>query len=184
MDGFLAYKFYLAVKLHFTNESYNVFTSKGRVRASYDSYLKRNDKGLFEGISYKFPQEKDYIQYLASNFMYGHPNVMYDSYDNGMILYKEFIKRKQSITRVFADDLSNLESCDCGDIFNLYMKKVITLESVVILDTLENVCDNIQNALIDDQIQLIKKSRGFVKFDKGKIATTYINFLKEIKENG
>ena len=180
MDGFLAYKFYLAIKLHFTSDSYDVFKSKGRVRATYESYLKRNDKGLFDALCYKFPQEKEYIQYIASNFMYGHPNVIYDSYDDGLVLYMRYIKRKQSITRVFADDLTKLTSYDCGDIFEAYLKNVITLESMVILDSIENVCDNVQNVLVEDQIRLIRKSRGFVKFDNSKIVTTYLNFLKEI----
>jgi hypothetical protein len=180
MDGFLAYKFYLAVKLHFTSDSYDVFKSGGRVKATYESYMKRNDKGLFEAIAYKFPQEKEYIQYVASNFMYGHPNVIYDSYDDGMMRYMEYVKRKQSITRVFADGLTKLKSYDCGEIFEAYLKNVITLESMVILDSIENVCDSVQNVLVEDQIRLIRKSRRFVKFDKSRIVATYLDFLKEL----
>jgi len=184
MDGYLAYKFYLAIKLHFTNDSYNVFVNKGRIKATYSSFLKRNDKGIFETLSRKFNSEKEYIQYIASNFMYGHPNVIYDSYDNGMIQYMEYIKRKQSITRVFVDGLSKLETMDCGEIFEAYLKKVITLESIVILDTIENVCDNVYNVLVEDQIRLIRKSAGFVKFDKGKIINAYVNFLEDLRTDG
>lgn len=181
MDGFLAYKFYLAVKLHFSSDSYDVFRSNGRIKATYESYLKRNDKGLFEGIAYKFPQEKEYIQYIASNFMYGHPNVIYDSYDDGMARYMEYVKRKQSITRVFANDLTKITSYDCHYIFDAYLKNLITLETVVILDTLENVCDSVYNVLVEDQVRLVKKSRKFVKFDNDKIVANYKQFLEDLQ---
>lgn len=189
MDGYTAYKLYLAIKLHFSKESYDVFKTKGRLRATEDSYYKRNDRGIFEGLSYKFKSEKEYIQYIASNFMYDHPNVLYDPYDYGMNYYKEFIKRKQSITRFFEDDLTKVEdyigiTTDCYEIFNLYLKDEIKLESLVILDTLENICDNVSNALIDDRILLVKKSHGFIKFDKQKIATVYVNFLRENRVDG
>ena len=111
--------------------------------------------------------------------MYDEQNFIYVNYDNEMVYYKEFIKRKQSITRVFVDDLSKIESIDSGIIFESYLKNVITFETLVILDTLENVCNNVHNVLIDDRIRLVKKSRGFVKFDKSKIVKSYVEFLKE-----
>lgn len=184
MDGYLAYKFYLAVKLHFTNDSYDVFKSKGRVKATYESYLKRNDRGLFESLAYKLKSEKEYIQYIASNFMYGNNNIIYGSYDDGMINYMEYIKRKQSITRVFVDDLSKLQTIDCHEIFDAYLKGIITLETVVILDSLENVCDSVYNILVENQIRLIRKARGFVKFNKAKIVQEYINFLEDLRIDG
>ena len=184
MDGFLAYRFYLALKLHFTSDSYDVFEHKGHTKTSYQSFLKRNDRNIFEGLAYKFNSEKEYIQYIASNFMYDHPNVIYDGYDNGMSRYMEYIKRKQSITRIFVDGLSKLNTIDCHEIFDAYLKNVITLETLIILDTLENVCDNVQNILIEDRIRLIRKSRKFVKFDTGKIAKAYVTFLEDLRTDG
>ena len=184
MDGYTAYKLYLAIKLHFTSDSYDVFINKGRVRATYDSYQKRNDRSIFEALSYKLKSEKEYIQYIASNFMYGHPNVIYESFDDGMVRYMEYTKRKQSITRVFVDGLSKLHTVDCHEIFDAYLKNVIALETVVILDTLENVCDRAYNPLVEDQMRLIRKSQGFVKFDKSKIVKEYIKFLEDLRVDG
>ena len=184
MDGFLAYRFYLALKLHFTSDSYDVFKHKGYTKTNYEKFLRRNDRNIFEGLAYKFNSEKEYIQYIASNFMYDHSNVIYDGYDSGMLRYMEYIKRKQSITRVFVDDLTKLNSIDTYEIFDAYLKNVITLETLVILDTLENVCDNVQNVLIDDRIRLVRKSRKFVKFDTDKITKAYVTFLEDLRTDG
>ena len=43
MEPFEVYRYYLALRLHFTTDSYNVIEQKGRVRATKNSFLKRKD---------------------------------------------------------------------------------------------------------------------------------------------
>ena len=43
MDEFSVYKMYLALKLHFTTENYDVIAQRGRVRASRAAFAKRKD---------------------------------------------------------------------------------------------------------------------------------------------
>ena len=43
MDPFDVYKLYLALKLHFTTESYDKTKTKGDVRGKKETFLKRKD---------------------------------------------------------------------------------------------------------------------------------------------
>ena len=43
MDEFSVYKMYIALKLHFTTDAYDVIKQKGRVRASRQAFAKRTD---------------------------------------------------------------------------------------------------------------------------------------------
>ena len=48
MDGFKAYKYYMAIKLHFTSLKYNVFETRGHVKGTRDTFNSRNDRYIFE----------------------------------------------------------------------------------------------------------------------------------------
>ena len=41
MDPFLVYKMYLALKLHFTTESYDITKHRGAVRGKKETFLQR-----------------------------------------------------------------------------------------------------------------------------------------------
>ena len=43
MDPFEVYKLYLALKLHFTTEKYDITKTRGGVKASEKAFLKRKD---------------------------------------------------------------------------------------------------------------------------------------------
>lgn len=196
MDGFKAYKYYLAIKLHFSDPSFNVFVNRGRVRGSFAKFSSRNDRYLFERLARQF-DDKEYIQYIASNFMYGHTDVIYDSVE-AMSNYKEFLRRRQAITRTFTDDLSTVVSSGAQyndfsgskipDVLQLMIGGKITLETVVILDTLDSIVDKIKGStqislMLGSELTKITKSRGFVKFDPDKIATPYRQFLEDVEGN-
>lgn len=196
MDGFRAYKFYTAIKLHFTSKSYDVFKHNGHVRGSYDSYLKRNDYNLFERLGRKFKDERIFIQYIASNFMYGNPNMIWEDSEAGQN-FQEFIRRRQSMTRVFENDLHTIAASGFGldrilnfsgqkfpFVLSLHTAGQITIETVSIINDLTNFIDNIADnpflTVIEQQLMVIKKSKGFVKYDKDKIDKVYQNFIEEL----
>lgn len=196
MNGFKAFKYYTAIRLHFTSPKFNVFVNRGHVKGSYQAYTSRNDYSLFEKLARMFGSDKELIQYLASNFMYGNPDVVYDP-DLSMINYKEFLKRRQSITRIFADDLDTIiqsgaqyqfSGLQIPDVLQLLMAKRITLETLVILDTLDGIVDKMKQSshmslLLGDDLHRIEKSRGFVKFDSERIKQPYSEFVQEVESN-
>ena len=58
MNGYEAYKLYLAIKLHFSTEDYDFIKHNGKVNCSLDSFTKRNDKYFFHRLSTRFKDEE------------------------------------------------------------------------------------------------------------------------------
>ena len=50
MNGYEAYRLYLAVKLHFSTENYDFFKHNAKVNASIGSFTKRNDRYFFHRL--------------------------------------------------------------------------------------------------------------------------------------
>ena len=73
VNGFKAYKYYMAVKLHFTTDKYNVFDTGGKGKGSVDAFKRRSDRFHFENIAHKISEDKKLIQYYVANFAYGNP---------------------------------------------------------------------------------------------------------------
>lgn len=199
MNGFQVFKYYTAVRLHFTNSTFNVFVNRGHIKGSVDRFNNRNDRLLFEKVARMFPNDKDCIQFLAANFMYGNPEFIYEL-PTAEVNYKEYIRRRQSITKIFSDDLDTIarQGARYGDdeftgqkipdVLQLYLAKRITLETVVILDTLDDIVSRLRRGthvslLLGDDLRKIEKSRGFVKYDSYKIMSPYHNFIEEIQGN-
>lgn len=196
MDGFKAYKYYMALKLHFTDPRFNVFVNRGRVRGTRDKFMARNDRMIFEKLARQFDTEKEYIQYIAASLMYGHSQVVYEPSD-AMANYKEFLRRRQSITKIFTDDLAkiidtgaqyNFSGQDVPDLLQLLMSKQITLETMVILNDLDAIVDKMKQnnqivLLLGDELMRIEKSKGFIKYDSARIMSPYLSFLEDLKGN-
>jgi hypothetical protein len=64
MNGYQAYKYFMAVKLHFTTEKYDLFEKRGRVSGTQATFEKRNDRGLFEKLADNFDTDQQLIQFL------------------------------------------------------------------------------------------------------------------------
>lgn len=189
MDGFKAFKYYMALKLHFTQPKFDVFVNRGHVKGSYEKFLNRNDHMIFERLGRQF-NDRDFIQYVASNFMYGHSDMIYDNTDS-MANYKEYLRRKQSITKVFSDDVQVI--MDSGaqyefsgnkipDVLQLLIAKKITLETVVILNDMDHFVDQMKQStialMLGDELLRIEKAKGFVKYVPEKIKPIYDEYLK------
>lgn len=192
MDGVKAYRYYMAIKLHFTSEKFNVFENKGAIKGSRETIQARNDYYIFEKLGRKFSTDKEYIQYIASNFMYGNHDVVYNIGYESESLYKEYIKRKQSITKVFTDDCHtivneldkiNFTNNQLPYIIRLYLSNRITLETVRILDDKLNIIQHLKlkNQMVykmfEDSLRIIEKSKGFVKYNKDKIDMVYEDII-------
>jgi hypothetical protein len=196
MNGFKAYRYYLALKLHFTKEKFNVFENRGNVKVSLDTYLARNDSYLFEKLSRKYNTDKDYIQYIVSNFAYGNINMIYDE-GTAEQYYIKWNKVKESITRTFTDnlntivyeaekqgiDISEVNNCTNNDIpfiIKLYLGKLIEPQTISIINDFTNVIDMWQleptvNLILEDDLIRMKKLKGFFSYDKEKLKQIYIS---------
>lgn len=203
MDGFKAYKYYIAIKLHFTKDNFDVFKNRGNVKGTRDAFNARNDRYMFEKLARKYPVDKDLIQYYVANFAYGNDAAIY-SFEEAETNLLEWNRRKQSITKIFADDCNkilmdackskykeesifNLTNKGYSSILKLFLGNQISLESLRIIDDLHPVIDSWKEnssmvLLWENEIRRIEKSKGFVKYDSEKVAKVFNNFIQEIKE--
>lgn len=198
MDGFKAFKYFQAIKLHFTSERYDVFEMNGRVTGTRASFEKRNDRGLFEKLAKKFDTDRELIQFLAANFAYGHRNVVYSAESDEY--YTLWMRRKESITQVFKNDLNSivshfeknnvsgeaLYSIETGmpELLNMYIGGHVSLETMVILQNFDDYLSKWEPIIMlwHDHFLVIRKSNRFVKFKKDRVQSIYDNFKEELKE--
>jgi hypothetical protein len=198
MTGFKAFRYYLALKLHFNNDKFNVFQNKGNIKYSYETFNIRNDRYIFDKLARKFDTDQELIQFLVANFAYGHDNMIF-AIEEANEYYLEWQKRKQSITRIFKDDLNTIElesqknALSLDQIINftlneypciirLYLGKKISIESVSILnDSLGFIPKWKQNKsamlILESDIRKIEKVKGFVKYDAEKIKPIFNEFI-------
>lgn len=203
MDGYKAYRYYLAIKLHFTTDKFNVFENRGNVKGTREAFNARNDRYIFEKLALKHSDDKQIIQFFVSNFAYGNDTAIYagqEAEDN----FLQWNKRKQSITKIFVDDLATLltyvevNRLKHSAIFNftqdeypialkMFIGSKITIETLNIIDGCNNIIDEWnQNVSVkyiwDNEIRRIKKLTGFVKYDKIKINKIFDAFKEELAE--
>lgn len=203
MDGFKAYKYYMAIKLHFTKDSFDVFKNRGVVKGTREAFNARNDRYIFEKLARKYPVDKDLIQFYVANFVIGNDAVVY-AHEEAEEHLVQWNRRKQSITKIFSDDLNkilmdaykrkikrdaifNFTLNQYPSILNLYLGKQISLETVRIIDDMnpmvETWKDNSSMLLLwESEIRRIQKAKGFVKYDTDKVSSVFSEFNQEVSE--
>lgn len=203
MDGYKAYRYYLAVKLHFTRDSYDIFEKRGAVKYTRDQFDRRNDRMIFEKIAKKYPKDSELVQYYVSNIAYGNESPVYEI-EESEGYYLNWIKRKESITQVFKNDLSiilndayknDLKKESIIDftfnqqpsILTLYLGKRISLESVSILNDFLLLTElwtmsGFVMTFWESEIKRIYKAKRFIKYDKERIYPLIQEFEDELKD--
>lgn len=188
----------MAVRIHFTNERYDVFEKSGRTYGTRESFEKRKDRALFESLAKKFSTDREYIQFLVANFAYGNRAVVYSA--ESFEYYQLWQRRKESRTRHFQLELNTiinhlevnrfnherLYSIDTGmpELLNLYLGNYVSIETMVILQSLENYLQNWEPLIMlwHDSFLTIRKCEKFVKYDTDKIRKVYDNFKERLLE--
>lgn len=203
MDGFKAYKYYMAIKLHFTKDNFDVFKNRGHVKGTREAFNARNDRYLFDKLARKFPVDKDLIQYYVANFAYGNENPVYSN-EEAESNYLEWQKRKQSMTKLFSDDCSTIimsghknklksdeifyfTSNSYPAILKLFLGKQISIETVRIFDDALNIVEKWKEnssmlLLWEGEVRRIEKAKGFVKYDPSKTDKVIHTFKEDISE--
>lgn len=193
----------MAIKLHFTRDSFDVFKNRGVVKGTREAFNARNDRYIFEKLARKYPVDKELIQFYVANFAIGNDAVVY-AHEEAEEHLVQWNRRKQSITKIFADDLNkilmdaykrkikkdsifNFTLNQYPSILNLYLGKQITLETVRIIDDMNPMIETWKEnesmlLLWDNEIRRIQKSKGFVKYDTNKVSDVFKQFNEEVSE--
>jgi len=188
MDEFSVYKMYIALKLHFTTDNYDVIAQKGKVRASRQAFAKRKDLYSIKKVSKTYSDE-EVANFLIANFTSGDRwGGLFDS--EASERYQEWKKRTESLTYIFTNDLEILmlelekENISIEDAFKItksqhpyiikaFLRKTITLETLVILEKIFPFVGYFDTNIGDDVMwpdisRLIRKYKPFLRFDKEK----------------
>ena len=107
MTGFEVYKMYLALKLHFTSDTYDYFQYGGTAKASQKSFDNRKDKFFFVKLSRKF-KSLELRDFFVSNLIAEDKVYPATLVREGAKNYSEWIKRKESLSYQFREDVGTL----------------------------------------------------------------------------
>lgn len=186
-ESFRVYVDYLALKRHFTTDSYDYQKYNGKVRASFDSFSTRNDAFFF----YKLSKKKDWHNMILANIL-KNPNIWIREIleENAETIFAEWEGRIDSLTYTFKDDLSRLKENYADNfipvngqhpyVISLYLQNKISVETFTILVNISNVYERWSKEVVDkivagDIIRLSKKYYPFLEIDRKK----YSNIVKD-----
>ena len=192
MVPFDTYKTYLALKNHFTKDSYDYHKYQGKSRASLQSFYKRKDRYWFEKLS-RQKEDKEIIDFFVSNFTScSDPGSLWigEMIKEGESRYTSWQKRIQSLTylfkeesqKVFENGVKVVFDCSKGHptLLKMFLSGQISIETLVIYDKIFLFGKNFDKKLKDpvwETVSLkIKKYSPFLHID----VFHYKKILKEI----
>lgn len=188
MEPFEVYRYYLALRLHFTTDKYDVIKQKGRVRASKQAFLKRQDLLAIRRVAENY-SDKEVVDFLVSNFITGDRwGGVFDT--DAKQRYMSWKKRMESLTYTFETEVSKillfcekngLSFDDCfvstksqhPYIIKMYLRNDVSIETLVILNQLLDYIPALDNELSGDLVwpdisRIIKKYTPFLTISKEK----------------
>ena len=189
---FETYQSYLSMKSHFTNPKYDFFKYGGKSRATMSSFNKRKDKYWFEKTSRKYSDE-EVLNFLLANFVTtDNPQNLWigEIINSGERNYTEWMKRKQSLTYLFKEQVekliseTNLEKVfDCSKGHTLVLKKYlggeISLETLTILEKVFSFAKEFDKKLQDPVWETVSlKLRKYSPF----LNINVFNYKKILRE--
>jgi len=188
MEPYTVYKYYLALRLHFTTDSYDVVKQQGRVRGSKQAFFRRKDLLAIRKVADTY-SDKDVVEFLVANFVGGDRwGGVFDT--QARERYLDWKKRIESLTYNFQKEVNIINNyCQKNNvdfskafevntsrhppIVSLYLRNDVSLETMVILNTITNFCSKLDNELKQDIVwpdvsRMIKKYEPFLTFKKEK----------------
>jgi len=185
LDPLNCYKTYLAIKNHFTNKKYNYFTYNGKVKANSESFYKRKDRFYFEKMS-RQKSDEEIINFFVSNFASCEdPQSLWigEIIKEGESNYKNWMRKTQSLSYIFRDEISILNSKNFDEMFRIegnrhpkilkeFLQKKLSLESMIILNSIIGYKKQFDKKLQDPVWEFvsmkIEKYTPFLHIDSNK----------------
>ena len=177
MSGFECYQTYLAVNNHFKQKGYDFFKYHGKINVKHTSYEVRKDKYFFEKASKKFKRD-DFVKYLVANYSNGSTWIGELLTPANEIAYKKWRKRIESLSYNFKEEMDTIYDLESNFdslfkaidgrhplIYRLYCGNKVTLETLVVLDSLVNftkLWEKKEDKMLFEVVELINKYRPFL----------------------
>lgn len=199
MDGYQTYQAYLAIKAHFTTDSFDA-TRYGKTKANYNSFEKRNDKSFFNYIAKRFT-DQEIKPFFISNMIKGDQYIidLADDLDESIKTFHGWKKRMGRLKYLFENDCKNIKSfmdekgVSFDETFNankkkypivmrLMMENHISLETYVVLEKVFNLSKQYNKTYLDDHIydSYALRVRKYCSYFKMVDVKEYKGILKDI----
>jgi len=193
MMPFDAFREYLALKNHFTKDSYDYHKYCGKSRATVQSFYKRKDRFWFEKIS-RQKTDQEVVEFFVANFVScPDPETLWigEMMKEGETRYQVWQKKIQSLSYIFKEESQSLfEDNKFEDVFKcsnghpVLLKKFlsgkVSLETMVLFDKIFAYSKNFDKKLQDPVWQTvsrrIRKYNPFLNIDVFR----FRKILKEI----
>jgi hypothetical protein len=198
MMPFDAYREYLALKNHFTKNSYDYFKYNKKVRATVQSFYKRKDRFWFEKLA-RQKSEQEVVEFFVANFAScPDPETLWigEIIKEGEERYQTWQRKVQSLSYVFKEESQSLfEENKFDDVFNCskghppllkkFLSDKVSLETMVLYDKIFNYSKNFDKKLQDPVWETvsrrIKKYNPFIQIDIFKYKKILKNVILEDK---
>jgi hypothetical protein len=193
MTAFEVYQTYLALKSHFTRDSYDFHKYGGKVNASVKSFESRRDRYQFE----KLARLRDPTSFILANIIHNKDVWVGDlvSNDEAERRYKDWARRTQSLSYCFKTELDGLcpkfdENFEIGSdgrhppLLQKYLGGHISLETLIILAHMTNCFGRWNRALSSDPVwkdvaKKMIKYQPFMKYDLSKMKSYVLDKFQQ-----
>jgi hypothetical protein len=192
MSAFECYQEYLALKNHFSKPTYDYFKYNGKIKLNAASFDRRKDKLFFQKLA-KHPDVHNFlIANLSENEKAWIKELAYS--EEAEKTYKAWLKRQQSLTYVFKQELGNLDTrfnenliCKNNEhpfLLQLYLGKQISLDTLCLLLEISGAKKHwdskMQYDLVWDTTRIkVEKYIPFITYDKDKIKNIVLDYFDE-----
>ena len=184
MSGIEVYKMYLSLKLHFTTDTFDYFKYGNAAKASQQSFDSRRDKFFFVKLSRTF-KEDELREFFVANMIVEDKVYPATLVREGAKNYKEYIKRKQSMSYNFKEDVMTLHDMSQRfdnlfiidgvhpPLLKAHLGGKITLETLAIFNKIFQFIGNFDKIIKEDIVwkplrNRVVKYEPFIDIDKGK----------------
>ena len=192
MSAFECYQEYLALKNHFSKPTYDYFKYNGKIKLNAASFDRRKDKLFFQKLA-KHPDVHNFlIANLSENEKAWIKELAYS--EEAEKTYKAWLKRQQSLTYVFKQELGNLDTrfnenliCKNNEhpfLLQLYLGKQISLDTLCLLLEISGAKKHwdskMQYDLVWDTTRIkVEKYIPFINIDRDKIKNIVLDYFDE-----
>ena len=157
------YKTYISLKNHFTQPKYDYNKYGGKVKASEKAFYKRKDRFWFEKLSRQKSDDEIKNFFIANFALADDPQTLWigEIIRNGSDIYSEWMKRNQSLSYIFKEEVDSVFSDKEFTSFFIikgqthplilkeFLRKNISIETLVILDKILGFKKNFDKKLSD-----------------------------------
>mgnify|MGYP001080243354 FL=1 len=187
MNSYEAYTLYLAIKLHFTSSNYDFYKHNAKVNATFNTFLKRNDRFFFHKLTTKYNKE-EMLEYFICNFFHNSKTWIGNLVRaDGETNYTKWKKFNQAFTYNFRNDCLLVRNIIDGDrisfddvfrvsngqhprLLRLLLSEQIGVQTFIILDKILSFCKNWDKEIAETIIWpeksfKITKLKPFVNFN-------------------